>query len=121
MLAMYKYPSDAPISGILVKINASENLTTNLQKGTMSDEAVKVFQAVFPLDHNIGDIIIWSQLPVKDQYGNLKDDTAIVYSMSRSLFDKINWTNYNHRDLPILLKSEGKIDDRNNYYESIKF
>jgi hypothetical protein len=121
MLTMYKYPSGSKISGILVKINASENLTTNLQKGSMHGEAVKVFQAVFPTDPTIGDVIIWSQLPVKDQYGNLKDDTAIIYSMSRSLFDKVNWTNYNHRDLPTLLKSEGKIDDRNNYYESIKF
>jgi len=121
VLAMYKYSSGSKISGILVKINASENLTTNLQKGAMHGEAVKVFQATFPTDPNIGDVIIWSQLPVKDQYGNLKDDTAIVYSMSRSLFEKVNWTNYNHRDLPTLLKSESKIDDRNNYYENIKF
>lgn len=121
VLSIYKYLSGSKINGILVKINASENLTTNLQKGAMHGEAVKVFQATFPLDPNIGDVIIWSQLPVKDQYGNLKDDTAIIYSMSRSLFEKVNWTNYNHRDLPALLKSENKIDDRNNYYESIKF
>ncbi len=121
MLSIYKYKSGESVVGLLIKINADENLTTNLQKGTMHDEATKIAQSVFPINQTIGDIIIWSQLPVKDQYGNIKDDTAIVYSISRSLFNKINWSNFNHRDLPTLLKSENSVDDRNNYFESIKF
>ncbi|MCX6702216.1 MAG: hypothetical protein NTX96_03440 [Candidatus Zambryskibacteria bacterium] len=121
MLSAYKYKSGASVVGLLIKINADENLTINLQKGTMHDEATKIAQAVFPIDQTIGDIIIWSQLPVKDQYGNIKDDTAIVYSISRTLFNKINWSNFNHSDLPTLLKSENSVDDRNNYFENIKF
>lgn len=121
MLSTYKYKSGESVVGLLIKINADENLTTNLQKGTMHDEATKIAQVVFPIDQTIGDIIIWSQLPVKDKYGNIKDDTAIVYSISRSLFNKINWSNFNHRDLPTLLRSENSVDDRNNYFESIKF
>ena len=121
MLSTYKYKSGESVVGLLIKINADENLTTNLQKGTMHDEATKIARAVFPINQTIGDIIIWSQLPVKDQYGNIKDDTAIVYSISRSLFNKINWSNFNHRDLPALLKSENSTDDRNNYFENIKF
>lgn len=121
MLSEYKYKSNESIVGVLIKINADENLTTNLQKGTMDDEASKIAQAVFPIDQSIGDIIIWSQLPVKDQYGNIKDDTAIVFSISRSLFDKINWGNFSHRDLPALLNSESSVDDRNSYFEKIRF
>ncbi len=121
MLSIYKYKSGESVMGILIKINADENLTTNLQKGTMHNEATKVAKAVFPINQTIGDIIIWSQLPVKDQYGNIKDDKAIIYSISRSLFDKINWSNFYHRDLPTLLKSENNADDRNNYIERIKF
>lgn len=121
MISAYKYKSGETVVYPLIKINADENLTTNLQKSTMHDEAVKIAKAVFPVDQTIGDIIIWSQLPVKDQYGNVKDDTAIIYSMSRSLFDKVNWSNFSYRDLPTLLKTEHNIDDRNNYSESIKF
>lgn len=121
MLTEYGYKSEEPVVGVLIKINADENLTTNLQKGTMHGEAFKIAKALFPLDPTIGDIIIWSQLPVKDQYGNVKDGTAIVYSIARPLFNKINLSNFNHRDLPTLLKSENRIDDRNNYYEAIKF
>lgn len=121
MLTEYGYKGGESITGVLIKINSDENLTTNLQKGTMHNEATKIAQAIFPLNSTIGDIIIWSQLPVKDQYGNVKDGTAIVYSIARPLFNKINWSNFNHRDLPTLLKSENRIDDRNNYYETIKF
>ncbi|MDP2630884.1 MAG: hypothetical protein Q8P56_05775 [Candidatus Uhrbacteria bacterium] len=121
VLTEYGYKGGESITGVLIKINSDENLTTNLQKGTMHNEATKIAQAIFPLNSTIGDIIIWSQLPVKDQYGNVKDGTAIVYSIARPLFDKINWSNFNHRDLPTLLKSENRIDDRNNYYEAIKF
>lgn len=121
LLEMYKYKNTDVVNGILVKINSDENLTTNLQKGTMHNEAAKIMQAIFPIDSNIGDIIIWSQLPVKDQYGNAKDDTAIIYSVSRALFSKINWNNFDYHDLPNLLKSENGTDDRNNYFENIKF
>lgn len=121
MLSEYGYKSTENISSILIIINSDENLTSNLQKSTMDHEASKLVQSVFPVDSNIGDIIIWSQLPVKDKYGNTKDDTAIIFSVSRPLFTKINWSNFNYRDLPTLLKSEEKIDDRNGYFEKIKF
>ncbi len=121
MLSGYGYKPTDSVKSILVVINASENLTTNLQKGSMAGEAVKVFQSVFPISDEIGDIIIWSQLPVKDQYGNVKDGTAITYSMGRPLFQKINWTNFNHRDLPTLLNTEDRVDDRNGSHELIKF
>jgi|GEM_PF-5234450 len=120
-LSTYGYKNGETVIGLLIKINADQNLTTNLTKGTMHNEATKIAQAVFPIDPTVGDIIIWSQLPLVDQYGNTKDETAIVYSMSRSLFDKVNWSDYNHRELPTLLKSENKIDDRNNYFESVTF
>lgn len=120
-LAAYGYKSSDSISRAFIQINSSENLTTNLQKGTMNNEALKIVRAVFPLDSNIGDVIIWSQLPVKDQYGNIKDDTAIIYAMGRPLYGKINWDNFSHNDLPSLLKSESSIDDRNGYMEKLKF
>ncbi len=120
-LKAYQYEPTEDVKGILITINSSENLTTNLQKSTMYNEAVKIFQAIFPLSPQIGDVVIWSQLPVKDKYGNTKDDTAITFAMGRPLYQKINWTNYNHRDLPALLNSEDKTDDRNGSHELIKF
>ncbi len=120
-LSAYGYKPTDTVKGVLVTINASENLTTNLQKGTMADEAVKIFQAVFPLSSQIGDVGVWSQLPVKDKYGNTKDDTAITFVMTRPLYQKVNWSNFNHRDLPTLLNSESRIDDRNGSHELIKF
>ncbi len=88
---------------------------------TMDDEATKVFQSVFALSPSIGDIILWSQLPVQDKYGNTKDRVAIVFSMGRPLYQKVSWTDFNHRSLPSLLQSETSIDDRNAYHELIKF
>lgn len=120
-LKAYGYKSIDDVKGLLITINASENLTTKLQKGSMAGEAAKIFQSVFPLSSQIGDIIIWSQLPTKDQYGNTKDSTTITYAMGRPLFEKMNWTDYNHRDLPALLNNENKVDDRNGSLELIKF
>lgn len=120
-LKEYNYKLSDKVFNIFIKINASDNLTTNLLKGAMHDEAAKVFQAVFSLQSDIADITLWSQLPVKDQYGNEKDDVAIVYGMARPLYDKMNWNNFNHRNLPDLLKSEGRTDDRNSYFEKVRF
>jgi hypothetical protein len=117
----YGYKSTDDVKGVLITINSSENLTTNLQKATMDSEAVKIFQAIFPLSSQIGDVVIWSQLPVKDQYGNTKDDTAITFAMGRPLFEKMNWSNFNHRDLPTLLNTENRLDDRNGSHELIRF
>ena len=101
-------------------INASENLTANLQRGTMEDEAAKIFQSVFPLEADIGDVSIWSQLPVKDKYGNTKDDTAITFVMSRPVYEKINWASFDYHDLPDLLNSENSTDDRNGSHELVR-
>lgn len=120
-LAQYGYKADDNKVGLTITINSNENLTTNLQKVTMYDEAAKIAKAVFPLDQNIVDIIIWEQLPIKDQYGNVKDGTAMAFSISRPTFEKINWDNFSYRDLPQLLKSENISDNRNNYSELIKF
>ncbi|MEN9912931.1 MAG: hypothetical protein RLY66_339 [Candidatus Parcubacteria bacterium] len=115
------YKSTDSVSGLFIKVNSDENLTTNLLKGSMHDDAAKVFRAVFPLSEDFGDIILWSYLPVKDKYGNQKDDVAIVYSIARPLFSKINWSSFYSRDLPSLLTSEHEIDSRNNYHEAISF
>lgn len=120
-LETYGYKATDKIQSVLITINSSENITTNLQKGTMDDEATKVFQSVFALSPSVGDIILWSQLPVQDKYGNTKDGTAIVFSMGRPLYTKVNWTDFNHRSLPSLLQSEASVDDRDAYHELIKF
>jgi hypothetical protein len=120
-LKKYAYKPTDEIKGILITINSSENITTNLQKGSMDEDASKVFQAIFPLSSQIGDVIVWSQLPMQDKYGNNKDGTAIVFAMASPLYQKINWSNFYSRDLPDLLTNESTIDDRNAYHELIKF
>ncbi len=120
-LSTYGYAPTETIQAAFIKTNASENLTSNLQKMTLHKEAAKIFQDTFSSFPQIGDVIIWERLPVSDQYGNKKDDTAIVYAMGRPLYDKINWTNFSYTTLPDLLKSEGRTDDRNSYYEAIRF
>lgn len=104
-----------------VKVNASENLTSNLEKSTLNKEAVKITQAVFPVDPKIQELVIWSYLPVKDKYGNTKDDVVVIYSVSRSLFSKINWTNFDNNSFPDLLRSESKTDFASGYVEKVKF
>lgn len=120
-LREYGYKTNAEVVGITVKINASENVTKNLMKQTMHKEAFKVFKDIFPLSATIGDVVVWSYLPVKDKFGNIKDDVAITYVMSRPLFEKVNWSGLNYSELPNLLKSEAKNDLRNAYTELINF
>ena len=120
-LREYGYKPNAEVVGIIVKINASENVTKNLMKQTMHKEAFKVFKDIFPLSPTIGDILVWSYLPTKDKFGNVKDDVATTYTMSRSLFEKVNWSELNYSELPNLLKSEAKNDLRNAYTELINF
>ena len=57
-LETYGYKAADKIRSAFIIINSSENITTNLQKGTMDDEATKVFQSVFALSPSIGDIIL---------------------------------------------------------------
>ncbi len=121
MLSDYGYKSSDDVSSIFIIINADENITTNLQKSTLNKEAFELAKAVFPIDHTIADLIIWEQLPVQDKYGNIKDGTAIVYGISRPLFSKINLDNFFYNDLPNLLRSEIRNDDRNSYFEKITF
>jgi hypothetical protein len=121
MLKEYGYKTGTDISTAFIEINSSENLTANLQKGTMNTEAMKIFKAIFAQYPNIGDITLWSDLPMKDKYGNVSDDRAIIYSMARPLYDKVNWTNFYNNELPELLKSETRTDDRNNYVERVSF
>lgn len=120
-LKRYGYKTTDKINGVTITINASENLTANLQRGAMAGEAEKIFRAVFPLAPQLGDVAVWSQLPIKDQYGNVKDGLAITFVMSRPVYEKINWENFNHRDLPNLLNREKATDDRNGSHEMIKF
>ena len=120
-LSSYGYNPSDNINDVFIKVNSSENITTNLQKMTLQKEASKILNGVFPVSTDIGSIILWLQIPLKDKYGNIKDDVAIVYSMSRDLYKKVNWTNMQYTDLPALLLSEYKTDDRNNYHETIKF
>ncbi len=120
-LSTYSYKSTDEIKGVFIKINASENLTSNLQKSTLNKEASQLAQEVFKVSSEIGDIILWSQLPLADKYGNKKDGTAVAYSIARPLYEKINWTDFYYNKLPEVLKSEHSADDRNNYYEAIRF
>ncbi len=106
---------------VLVKVNTSENLTTSLQKGTANSEATKISQNVFPVDEKIQELVIWSYVPTVDKYGNSKDGVGLIYSISRDLYKKINWGNFQHNSFPDLLRSEGRADDRNSYIERIKF
>ena len=117
----FGYKPNDEVIGITVKINASENLTANLQKQTTHKEAFDVFKNVFPLSSTIGDIVVWSYLPVKDKFGNVKDEIAITYVMSRSLFVKVNWGGLNYSELPNLLQSETKNNQLNSYRELIRF
>lgn len=120
-LQEYGYKADQEVFGVTVKLNSSENVTVNLQKQTLYKEAFNVLKNTFPLSPQIGDVIVWAYLPVKDKYGNTKDDIAITFSMARSLSEKINWGELNYSKLPDLLKLEGKNDIRNAYTELIKF
>lgn len=103
-----------------IKVNASKNLIGNLQKATLSKEAMKINQAVFPVDSSITELVIWSYLPTTDKYGNVKDDVVVIYSSSKDLFNKVNWATFDYHTLPDLLKSENKTDDRNNYVEKVR-
>ena len=117
----FGYKAGAEVIGVIVKINASENITSNLQKQTLHKEAFNVLKNTFPLSPTIGDVVVWSYLPVKDKFGNVKDGIAISYAMSRPLFEKINWNGLNYSELPNLLKSEVRNDLRNAYTELIGF
>lgn len=120
-LQQFGHKQGEEVFEVMVKVNASENVTSNLTKQTMHKEAFAIFKNVFPLSPKIGDVLVWSYIPTKDQYGNMKSDVGITYSMARSLFSKVNWGNMNYSELPALLKAENKSNPLNNYVELIKF
>jgi hypothetical protein len=113
------YNKEEKSKSVLIELNSSENLTSNLQKATLHKEAVETFKAVFSTDGNIKDAVVWAYLPLRDQYGNVSDDLAVSYAISRELFEKVNWSNFYSDDLPALLRGEALKDDRNMYVQKV--
>lgn len=89
-----------------VKVNVDkyykpESLYRNT--GVLSAE---IFKESFADDTNISDTIVWFYGDITDKYGNVSNKAVLSYAISRSIFEKINWQNFDASNLCDFLKSE---------------
>ncbi len=79
---------------VLLTLNASDNLSTNMIKGGILLDSIKVFKTVFQ-DENIEEVTLFWQFPLKDSYGNTKHENVLKLGLSRETVGKINWDGFN--------------------------
>ena len=72
----------------------------------------KVYQQVFSVNPNVSDVIVWYYGSMKDKYGNNTDKVLLSESIDRETYTKINWQNFDSKDICTFLKSETDTDER---------
>ncbi|MEK3761336.1 hypothetical protein MKZ07_23270 [Paenibacillus sp. FSL P4-0338] len=78
---------------VVAKLHGNDNLSSNMIKGGMQLESIKIFKQLFQLKEVEEIDLIW-QFPTTDKLGNSTLNTALKINLSRTTFSKINWDGF---------------------------
>ncbi|MED4885054.1 MULTISPECIES: hypothetical protein [Bacillus] len=90
---------------ILVRLNAPVEMTNKFTKEKVNEQTLEIAKAIKndpTVDFKIDSITYFWYLPLTDQYGNTKADTAYKISLEKSTLDKINFKHLENVDLPAI-------------------
>jgi hypothetical protein len=90
---------------ILVRLNAPVEMTNKFTKEKVNEQTLEIAKAIKndpTIDFKIDSITYFWYLPLTDQYGNTKSDTAYKISLEKSILDKINFKHLENVDLPAI-------------------
>jgi len=82
---------------VLATLNADENFTSNMAKGSMLMDSSKVFKALFDIPEVEEVVLLW-QLPLTDAYGKTEDGGVLKVTLTREIAAKINWDNFDWKN-----------------------
>lgn len=68
-------------------------------------EASNIIQKIFPLDSTIHGVIIMNEIPVTTAYGKKDKDALTTISISRDIFNKIEFNNFDYKNIPTIADS----------------
>ncbi len=86
-------------NGIIISLNASENLTTNMTKKGIWMDTKKLFEELHKSTEFDIVLINW-YLPLVDQYGNESDSLVMSIDMKKETLEKINWDKFLFNNIP---------------------
>jgi hypothetical protein len=91
-------------------ITVSFNVLSFLDRDSLLHDTGRIstetFKAVFESKLNATDTVIWYYGETTDRYGNKSDAIVLSYAMDKETYNKINWSNFNAKDLCNFLKQE---------------
>ena len=90
-------------NAIVVTINAGENVNgINGQKESGWSNAANVFKLAFSEDKSINEVEVDTNLPTVNAYGKQEITPFQTIVMSRNTYDKIDWNNFDSKNIPII-------------------
>ncbi|KYG89586.1 hypothetical protein A0U40_12415 [[Bacillus] sp. KCTC 13219] len=83
---------------LTIKAKGKEGWTEESIRLNFYEDSTAVYREVSK-DNRITSAHITLTFPMKDVYGNVTDDDVMITWMSRETMEKINWNNFNYRNL----------------------
>lgn len=83
---------------VVAKLHGNDNLSSNMIKGGMQLESIKIFKQLFQLSEIEEVDLIW-QFPTTDKLGDSTLSTVLKINLSRTTVSKINWDGFDKDDL----------------------
>jgi hypothetical protein len=83
---------------VVVKLHGNNNLNSQMIKGGMQLESIKIFKQLFQLNEIEEVDLIW-QFPTSDTLGNSTLNTVLKINISRTTASKINWDGFDKDNL----------------------
>ncbi|ARK32315.1 hypothetical protein [Halalkalibacter krulwichiae] len=78
---------------VIARMNANENLTTNMTRTSILRDSAEVFEELFLIDEVEQVSLMWF-LPLTDTYGNVSPGEVLRVEIDREIAERINWDNF---------------------------
>jgi hypothetical protein len=99
-------PVDTKMLTVSIKVSDIYNRSLLLKQS--GDLSAKLFQDAFASNLNAYDVLVWFRAETTDRYGNKEDNVIMVYAMDKKTYTKVNWSNFDSKQLCDFLIQEEK-------------
>lgn len=80
---------------VIARMNANENLTSNMTRTGILNQSAEVFEELFLIDEVEQVSLMWF-LPLTDTYGNVSPGEVLRVEIDREISERINWDNFDN-------------------------
>lgn len=100
-------PVDTKMLTVSVNVTDFYNRSSLLKQS--GDLSAKLFHNAFSSNLNAYDVLVWFRAETTDRYGNKEDNVIMVYAMDKNTYSKVNWGNFDSKQLCDFLIQEEKL------------